>query len=317
MWNIATDLAINSLIASEELPEGGLYPGKPLDLSKCTDPVARSQWQRISDMIESFPPEKSSEWYMDRLEADKDIKEFFENYDCGEDGFTFDDHEGWGDLTDEERQVAEGKLKQRLGEAVKRADRTGQWGSVSGKTREELRAMISDRINWKRIIQCFCGNSQRANKSRTHRRVNRKYPYIHPGVRRGHSAAIDIYMDQSGSVGDDNVELLFACLNQLGRKINFTVFPFDYSVNLEEAIKWKKGSMIPPIRTNYGGTSFHAVEKNVRERSRVSDGHIILTDGEAADPGPSLQRRCWIIIPGRKLMFTPHPNDIVVEMDTV
>ena len=313
LWNIATDLAINSIIPRDELPDGGLYPGEALDLSKCVDPVAKAQWQKVSDLIESFPKNKSSEWYMERLLEDEEIRKIIEEGNGGD--FVIDDHDGWGDLTDEERQVAEGKLRQHLRDAVKRADSSGQWGSVTGEMREELRQMVSDRIDWKRIIQNFVGNSQRANKARTHRRVNRKYPYIHPGVRRGHSAAVAVYMDQSGSVGDDNIELLFACLNQLGRKVSFTLFPFDYSVNDEAAIKWRKGDKAPPIRTNCGGTNFHAVEKHIQDHSGEFDGHIILTDGEASDPGPSRKRRCWVIVPGRKLMFEPHASDIVVEME--
>ena len=315
IWNIATDLAINSLISRDELPEGGLYPGEALDLSKCSDPVAKAQWQKLSDLIQTFVTNKSSEWYFERIMEDEDIKEFLKG-DPAEGGtIIMDDHDGWGDLTDEERQVAEGKLKQHLRDAVKRADSSGQWGSVTGEMREELRKMVSDAIDWRRIIQNFVGNSQRANKARTHRRVNRKYPYIHPGVRRGHSASVAVYMDQSGSVGDDNIELLFACLNQLGRKINFTLFPFDYSVNDKESIKWRKGDMLPPVRTNCGGTNFHAVEKHIQDHGSEFDGHIILTDGEAADPGPSRKRRCWVIVPGRKLMFEPHASDIVVQME--
>ena len=226
-----------------------------------------------------------------------------------------DDHEGWGDMTEEERQVAEGKLKQALGDAVKKCDRNGQWGTVSSDMRATLREMVSDAINWKRVIQNFCGNSQRANKARTHKRVNRKYPYIHPGVKRGHSATVAVYMDQSGSVGNEDLELFFGCLNQLGRMTNFLMYPFDWSVSDENLVKWKRGQKTPALRTVCGGTSFDAVEKHVRKNIKLFDGHIILTDGGASDPGPSRQRRCWVLLPGCDLPFTPHSGDIVVKMD--
>ena len=43
--NVATDLAINSVIPEEELPECGLFPGKPIDLKRIKDParLARSE----------------------------------------------------------------------------------------------------------------------------------------------------------------------------------------------------------------------------------------------------------------------------------
>ena len=175
--------------------------------------------------------------------------------------------------------------------------------------------MISDSIDWKRVIQNFCGNSQRANKARTHKRVNRKYPYIHPGVKRGHSATVAIYMDQSGSVGDEDVQLFFGCLNQLGRLTNFLLYPFDWTVKDKAMVKWRKGQSLPANRVLSGGTSFDAVENHVRDNRGMFDGHIILTDGGASDPGPSLQRRCWVLLPDCKLPFTPHRNDIVVEME--
>ncbi len=37
LWNWATDLAINSMIPENELPEGGLIPGKAFDLTQIKD----------------------------------------------------------------------------------------------------------------------------------------------------------------------------------------------------------------------------------------------------------------------------------------
>lgn len=317
LWNVATDLAINSLISVNELPEEGLYPGKPLDLSKIQDADALQRWQKLSDLIETFPTGMASEWYMQHLLENKDEIMPPPGEEGSEAGMPggMDDHDGWGDISDEERQIAEGKLKQAVSEAVKRCDRNGQWGSVTSGTRTLLRKMVNDSVNWKRVVQSFCGMSQRASKARTHKKVNRKYPYIHPGVKRGHSASVGVYMDQSGSVGDEEVEMFFGALNQLGRITNFTLIPFDYTVDEKNIMKWRKGQKPPPVRHRHGGTSFHAVEAHVKENLDKFDGHIILTDGEAADPGPSRLRRCWVILPGCKLLFKPHPRDVVVTMD--
>jgi predicted metal-dependent peptidase len=311
LWNWATDLAINSLIAKKELPEGALRPGEPLDLSKIEDPIQLEKWKKVSDLIESLPLNQASEWYMEKLIKDDEIGETIE----GDGNPVFgDDHDGWGNLSDEEKQIAEGKIKQALEEAVKRCDRTGQWGSVASDTRERLRKMMSDAVDWKRVLQNFCGTSQRANKSRTHKKINRKYPYIHPGVKRAHTASVAIYIDQSGSVGNKELEMFFAALNSLGRLVSFTVFPFDCTVDVDNAIKWRRNQRIAPVRTRSGGTSFHAVEEHVKEKGGEFDGHIILTDGEAGDPGTSVKRRCWVILPGCKLLFNPSPRDVVVQM---
>jgi predicted metal-dependent peptidase len=313
IWNWATDLSINGLIREKELPDGGLVPGKPLDLSKITDKSQMEKWKKISDLVESLPKGMAGEWYFGKLQEDPDISEAIQSADQGE--VIFDDHGEWGDLSEEDRQIVEGKIKQAISEAVRRCDSNGEWGSVPTGVREDLRKLVSNTISWTSILNNFCGRSQRLNKSRTMKRINRKYPYIHSGVRRGHSANIAIYMDQSGSVDSESIELLFAELNNLGKKINFTLFPFDTKVDEDNSVEWKRGQRLPPIRHRYGGTSFHAVASHAEKNANKFDGYIVLTDGECSDPGPSRLRRAWVIIPGRSLMFKPHSNDVVVNME--
>jgi predicted metal-dependent peptidase len=316
LWNWATDLAINGLIRESELPDGGLIPGKCLDLSKITDPEQLKKWKKISDLIMSLPRGEAAEWYFGKLQEDPEISDTIQEQEEGQGAeVLIDDHGGWDEMSDEDRQIVEGKIRQAVSEAVKKCDRSGEWGSVPGSTREALRKMVSNSIPWSSLLKNFCGRSQRLNKSRTMKRINRKYPYIHSGVRRGHSANIAVYMDQSGSVGSDSVELLFAELNNLGKKINFTLFPFDSQVDEKNSIEWRRGQSVPPIRHRYGGTNFNAVAKHAKENSGKFDGYIVLTDGECSSPGPSRMRRAWVIIPGRRLSFDPPKGDIVISMD--
>ena len=174
LWNWATDLAINSLIPEQELPEGGLRPGQALDLSKIEDPAQLEKWKKVSDLIESFPIGLAAEKYMALLRQDPDVRRTIEEQGdpSGEGGQggspgPTDDHGGWGELSDEEQQIAEGKIRQAVNEAVKKCDRTGQWGSISGAARESLRALCNNSVNWKKVLHNFCGRSQRANRSRT------------------------------------------------------------------------------------------------------------------------------------------------------
>jgi predicted metal-dependent peptidase len=315
LWNWATDLAINSLISLNELPEMGLVPGREIDLSHIKDAESLKKWKKISEFIRGLPTKKSSEWYMEKLKSEKEISKMIqESSGQGEGVPSLDDHEGWGGLSDEEKQVMEGKIKNALSEAVKNCDRTGQWGSVSAQTQKRLRKMVSNAVDWKKVLHNFCGRSQRLNKARTHKKINRKYPYIHPGIKKGHSANLAVFIDQSGSVSDSDLELFFGVLNSFGRITSFTIFPFDTSVDEKNSMKWSRGKKLPPKRTRYGGTSFHAVEAYMKKNGAEFDGHIILTDGEASDPGRSAKRRCWVLLPGQKLYFDPHSSDIVVKM---
>ena len=336
--NYATDLAINSLIPVEELPEGGLIPGRPLTLTpearEKMDEAALERFGRISAKIESLPPNMSSEWYFSQLINDDEFMDDMKGDGGGEgqpgqpgDGEGgegngpgipggFDDHSGWDadGMSDAEKELVKGKVKQALREAVNKCDSTGKWGSVGAEMRGTLRSMCSNEIDWRKVLRNFCGMSQRANKSRTMKRINRKYPYIHSGRKVGHTAHVAVYVDQSGSVDDEALSLLYAELNQLARKVTFTFIPFDSSVDTENEFVWKRGSKANLTRYRCGGTNFHAVAEHANANRSRFDGYIVMTDGEAADPGPSRLRRAWVIVPGRKLLFDVPRGDTLVQM---
>jgi predicted metal-dependent peptidase len=322
MWNIATDLAINSLIDEDELPDGGFIPGKAFDLSKIEDPEQRAKWEEFSKLIESFPKGQASEWYMEQLRQDENAQQCCEDM-SGEGGAGsgipggFDDHGKWGEsLTEEQRQLLDGKVKQIIGEAVKKSDSSNSWGTVSAETREMLRKMFNNTVDWKKVLQTFVGRRQRANKTSTHRRLNRKYPYIHPGKHRSHTSNLVIYIDQSGSIGSDDIEMFFGALTELSKNVTFTVYFFDTSVDERSKFVWKKGKRnVEAKRTRYGGTCFNCVELHYREISTDYDGYLVLTDGCASKPYPCISQRCWVLLPNYDLYFPADKKDTIVRMD--
>ena len=80
VWNYGADLAINSLIPEDELPEGGLIPGKAFEaltaeqLEKM-NPKRVEQYNALSNKIVSFPKGQAGEWYFARLLEDEETKE--------------------------------------------------------------------------------------------------------------------------------------------------------------------------------------------------------------------------------------------------
>lgn len=317
MWNIAADLAINSLIDESELPEGGFVPGKPFDLTKIKDPEKLKKWSEFSRLIESFPKGQASEWYMAQLKQDENAQECCEDMQ-GDAGIQigFDDHGDWAEgLSDEQRQIIEGKIKEAVSQAVKKADSSNAWGNVSSDTRELLRKMFNKSVDWKKVLHSFCGRRQRANKSSTHRRLNRKYPYIHPGKHRSHTSNLVVYIDQSGSVSSEEIERFFGALEALAKRVTFTIYNFDSSVDEKSKFVWRKGKKnVKPNRTRSGGTCFDRVEDHYRGVATEYDGYLLLTDGMAAKPKPCISQRCWVILPGYDLYFQPDKRDTIVNM---
>jgi len=345
LHNYATDLAINSMIPEEELPEGGLIPGKafkPLEpeIAAKIGEAAVARHERISQKIASLPKGLSSEQYFALLQ---DVAEDIEKAAKGKslaqalkDGDVrvdengnlvdadgnpvrivpggMDDHEGWDEMDDEERELIKGKVKQALERAVKDCDSSGQWGSIPAETRQKLRDLLSREIDWKSVLKQFCGMTRRADRTTNVKRLNRKYPAIQPGTHRNYTSSIAVYIDQSGSVDDESLELLFGNLMTLAKHTEFTIFNFDTEVDEKSERVWKGNKNPGLARTRCGGTDFKAASDHANKNKHRFDGYMICSDGECTDPGPSLLKRCWIIVPDRKMLFNPSKRDAVVKM---
>jgi predicted metal-dependent peptidase len=333
--NYATDLAINSDIPEEELPEGGLIPGvafkeltEEQKVKMGDEAVAR--YERVSTKIASLPKGLSSEEYFSKLMEDpqvaKDITEGQKGSGGDDDGDGvpglpggMDDHDGWDELSDEERELVKGKIAKAVSDAVKESDRTGRWGSVSAGTRQMLRERISKEVDWRAVLRKFCGMSRRGTRTTTWTRINTVH--IHPkwgplstAAKRGYTSSIAIYIDQSGSVGDQELELAFAELRNLARRTEFTTFHFDTEVDEASETAWKRGKAPSALRTRFGGTDFECVTKHANKNSSRFDGYIIITDGEACKPSSSRLKRGWLLVPGTKLLFDAANRDFVMKM---
>ncbi len=319
LWNYATDLAINSVIPESELPECGLIPGReflPLteEQKEKMGDDAVSRYELISNKIASFPKEKSSEWYFAELMSDEDVKDAIENAEANGDGLgPMDDHEGWGEMSEEERELIKGKVRQVLREAAKKADSQNSWGSVPASMRAEIRKMISNEVDWRAVLKTAIGTKKRSGRDTSIRRLNRKYPGIHPGSRRKYTSSWAVYVDQSGSVGDESLGLLFGELENLAKKTSFDVYYFDTQVDTENMFTWKRGQSVAPRRTRCGGTDFSAPTEHAHKNADKYDGYIILTDGYAPEPPPARIRRVWVITPDGDLQFESR-RDILVNM---
>jgi predicted metal-dependent peptidase len=336
-WNFATDWSINGHIPVEELPECGLYPGRPYkDLtdeqrSNMSDQQV-ADYQTMSDFQAKLPVGKSAEWYFSALNQDQDVSEAMDRQEKGEAGDgqpgeagepgdgpgmpgNMDSHAGWDEMSDEDREITKGKVKKALGDAVKEADSKGKgWGSVGAEGRKTIREMISNEIPWQSVLKKFCGMTRRANRSTNVKRLNRKYPGIHPGAQKGYTSSIAVYVDQSGSVDDTSLSLLFGELKSLAKHTEFVIYNFDTMVDEKSERAWRKGKTPGIGRTRCGGTCFKAPSVHANKNRKRFDGYLILTDGEAPDPGPTKLKRGWVIIPDSKLYFDSSKRDFVINM---
>ena len=271
--NMCMDLAINSHLIGE-LPDGACIPG-----------VKPFEWAE---------PGKSYEWYKANWQP-MDNEDGEGEGGQGAPSDSFDDHSGWDEVENTENEIAKERLKEAIKKAAEEASQAGSWGSVPASCRKDILDRLKVHINWEKALRYFVKTSQRAEKRSTVRRINKRFPYIHPGKKIKRHAKFAVSIDQSGSVDDEMLVKFFSALDKLAKLATFTVVPFDTEVCEEHVFEWKKGKRYKAERVRYGGTDFDAPTKWVNERD--FDGHIILTDLCAPKPVPSKCKRLWITTP--------------------
>lgn len=342
LWNIATDLAINSMISRcdtmSRLPNMLLLPGLmnkgPVD-PKLPKEVVEAR-DKLNKIIADLPPEQASEWYFNKLKQESEKN----GYSWGKNGMKVpgapqpgadgegdegwvlwpsDQHGGWDDIPEELRDIVDGKIKHAMRKACEKADNSSNgWGNVPSELREEIRAMAFGSVDWRQVLKNWTGMRQAGGRSRSIKRIDRKYPLIHPGIKRARNPNILIAVDQSGSVDDTQLARIYGALDGCSKKCTFDLLPFDHTVAEADLKTWKRNTKPTMMRVRGcgGGTSFDAVVEFVnapRNRGRW-DGVIIATDGECSRPPASRVKLAWLITPGHKLMFDLYDGEMLIEM---
>lgn len=334
-WNLATDAAINCMLYADGgiLPKGCVMPGQKWFVPRRgLTPAEQKMRDGLDELFLSLPKDQGSDWYFEKLMqwsrdsgnefGDKGMKKPKEDQEDDDDAeYVFepgnnDSHDDWDGVPQEQKDIIEGKLRRIVKRGVQQADKTqGGWGNMPSDMKEMIRASVDDTVDWESILRNYVGMFSRGRRATSIKKINKRYPYIHPGSKRGYLPHVAICMDQSGSVSDTAIEQFFGVLRNLAKKVTFTVVPFDSEVDVANIFEWKKGQTPQMKRTRSGGTNFQAVCDWVNENAgaRKFDGMLLLTDGECSDPGPTRTKRGWIIQPGHKLLFKT--TEMVIEME--
>ena len=315
-WNFATDLAINSHLVGQ-LPEGCLMPGEgPFeDLPKGKsaewywanlpeDPGGKGEEEGEGGQGQgddegegqggsgAGDEEGDGEGQGEEEGEGKEKKNGKGGKGVPDDGI-LDDHSGWGDCPPAAQEIAKERLKEAVRKAAEEATKAGSWGDIGSDCRKDITdRLLTTKVDWKNVLRYFIKTSQVANRKSTIKRINKRYPYIHPGRKQTRTAKIAVSVDQSGSVDDNMLQAFFAELNKLATLAEFTVVPFDTDVAKDKVFVWKKGDKRKWERVMCGGTCFNAPTKYVNEGQ--FDGHIVLTDMCAPKPVASKCQRMWM-----------------------
>ena len=312
MHNIATDLAINSIIGKSRLPPSALIPGQLFHDSE-GKPIS----SEVSELIKSFEAYQSSEYYFEKLrEFAEEQQKKNKNGDPFANVSTMDDHDMWDNLPADVQEEFENQIQGILEDAVNEADRTNSWGTIPTNIREEIRKSLSREIDWRSILKAFIGRVRSQDRESTIKRINKKLPYVFPGVKRTFISRFASFCDQSGSMSNEDISLLYSEIENLSKQVEIDTYNFDTEIDIESYFRLKKGMSFPVVkRTKSGGTDFNAISNFCNDpKTPHWDGVIILKDGYA--PTMNMIRGTkvlWVITPdGTK--ESVRDGDLVIKM---
>jgi predicted metal-dependent peptidase len=274
-WNICTDLAINSLIPRRMLPAVGHFPGE--------------------GVFKQVPSKKSADWYMNNIQIPESYVKTAENQ--------FDDHQGWMRDSTVTAAAAQQRANVIIENAYKECELSKSWGSLSELVRKKLNKVAYPVNDPEEVLKFFIGSVARGERTSTIKKINKRYPYVHPGKKYKRKTNIAIAVDQSGSIDDELLKQFFSFLEKLSRQTEFTVVPFDTKINEEDIFIWKKGCKVAWERVYSGGTDFNCVVEYLKKNH--FDGVIMLSDLCGERPTNSPCKRIWVTnrSEGSKLFF--------------
>lgn len=166
------------------------------------------------------------------------------------------------------------------------------WGSLSGKMAEVLKASTKAKIDWRKVFSGFRASILSSKRKLTRMRPNRRTGFQNMGSIRRFDTRLLVAVDVSGSIGSESLSHFYGVINSAFR-YGFEavdVIQFDCGVRVVQSLK---KVIRETIAVGRGGTSFQEPIDYAEENGY--DGLVILTDGYAPPPTLPPHMRCKIV----------------------
>jgi len=194
--------------------------------------------------------------------------------------------EKWG-----ENDLANSEISQR----VRKMGPT-DWGSMPSNLRDKIIAANLQVIDPRKPLKNFIATAYSNNMVDTRMKPSRRLPDMVgkiPGKRHTQEFKLGIFADASGSMGQDNLELAVACINQFIRNGSLVEYGWwDCSCTKPE----KQLKPMPSCNViGGGGTDPQCILKMMKENKLEYDGIIVITDCGFSWPKPKEYKKIFII----------------------
>lgn len=225
-----------------------------------------------------------------------------------------DQHLNWEEiaqLSTSERKMLDALINETIANTMQRV-RGKQYGTLPGDLQAYLDALVESlkpNVNWRRVLRLFAASSSRTYLKNTIQRASKRYGTT-PGIKIKRKQKIQVVVDTSGSVSDDDLREFFAEIYHIwkgGAQIHIV----ECDVDIQASYDYK--GKAPSIIHGRGGTDFNAPMRYANEVYQP-DAIVYFSDGEAPAPeiptrAPILWLICeqgigedsWDFLPGRKV----------------
>ena len=314
---IATDVAVNQYLTE---PPQGTVTLSQLEKALRQKLMPKLDSQDYLNILEQLPAEQQEKLHQPGLKLNGGKQE--ENATTDEVKIA-DTHNGWQESKTSQQisnQVVRlANIKQILNRSWRQTPQRDR-GLLPGNVRSQLQKVQKTKIvDWRQVFRHQFGLIARGQVN-SHARFNRRQPLRMdlPGKVTRLDPAIDIFVDNSGSVTDQEIVQTLTTLEKMLKKTKLTANVYSFDARVTTKQKLHDGKKLDFRRTGGGGTSFQCIfdylhQHHLTKRNRII---IIITDGwgEERINDYHYQNVYWLMMTKANQLSVKEPPGRVLEM---
>ena len=186
------------------------------------------------------------------------------------------------------------EMSDKVNQQIQKAQKTNQWGSVSGDFQETITASMKIPMDYRRILSQFRASIISQRRKLTRMKPNRRYGFEFMGSQFEPKTHLLVAVDVSGSIGSDDLVHFFSIINRFFSYGVEAINVIAFDTEIKQEFELKKASKNIRI-TGRGGTDFQCAV-DYYENHPEFQGMIIFTDGYASVPKiTKAKQMLWIL----------------------
>ena len=196
------------------------------------------------------------------------------------------------ELWDEDEEISDSVNQQIL-----KAQKTNQWGSVSGEFQETITASLKIPMDYRRILSQFRASIISQRRLLTRMKPNRRYGFEFMGSKFEPKTHLLVAVDVSGSIESEDLINFFSIINRFFTYGVEAIQVIAFDTEIKQVFELKKATKNIKI-TGRGGTDFQCAI-DYYENHPEFQGMIVFTDGYADIPKIKKPKQLLWILTGK------------------